>query len=66
MTYQEAVKRAKSLTMACWWKNARMGRTSTDWIGVLGELRHEADASLRRGEPDRAGVCMYLVKRLSP
>ena len=65
MTYQEAVKSAKSYTMACWWPCAKMGRHQTDWMGILGELRAEIPHSLARGETDRAGSLTYLVKRLS-
>lgn len=63
MTYQEAVKRAKLYTMACWWPSKVTGLKNPDWNGIIGELKHEVETSLYRGETDRAGICNYLVKR---
>lgn len=53
-TMRAAIKRARELTMACWWPSKVMGRTVTDWHGVYGELRASSQAEVARGDYARA------------
>jgi hypothetical protein len=61
MTFTDAKKRARELTMGCWWPSRAYPMRSPVWPEVLNELRMSAEQAIAHRGDFREADEIYLV-----
>jgi len=62
---REALKRAKELTMGCWWNSRAFPKKEPDLNGIIGELHALYHGELSRGDNERANEIVEIVKAIN-